>query len=185
MSFSLRPLRARSWVNQVAWLTAIPLTTPPISARLGRRRYDSAAKGDDQSGGEARLLSQRSGSTEALTPDAESRLNIDYRLDGRFDHWLLDEFQDTNHLQWQIIENLIDEVMQDASGERSYFQVGDVPGRNEPGTGEINWRNVFGAIRELGFEGIVGMEHGLSEPGREGLLKCFEEYARADAARSG
>ena len=23
------------------------------------------------------------------------------------------------------------------------FQVGDVPGRKEPGTGEVNWRNVF------------------------------------------
>jgi hydroxypyruvate isomerase len=62
-----------------------------------------------------------------------------------------------------------------------YFQVGDVPGRNEPGTGEINWRNVFGAIHELGYEGILGMEHGLSVPGRAGLMKCFEEYAKADA----
>lgn len=62
-----------------------------------------------------------------------------------------------------------------------YFQVGDVPGRKEPGTGEVNWRNVFGAIHELGYEGLLGMEHGLSVPGRAGLLKCFEEYAKADA----
>ena len=62
-----------------------------------------------------------------------------------------------------------------------YFQVGDVPGRKEPGTGEVNWRNVFQAIHALGFKGILGMEHGLSVPGREGLLKCFEEYRRADA----
>ena len=62
-----------------------------------------------------------------------------------------------------------------------YFQVGDVPGRNEPGTGEINWRNVFKAIHELGYQGIVGMEHGLSIAGKPGLMKCFEEYARADA----
>jgi hydroxypyruvate isomerase len=61
-----------------------------------------------------------------------------------------------------------------------YFQVGDVPGRNEPGTGEINWRNVFKAIHEKGYRGILGMEHGLSVKGREGLLKCFEEYRKAD-----
>ena len=62
-----------------------------------------------------------------------------------------------------------------------YFQVGDVPGRNEPGTGEVNWRNVFKAIYELGYRGIVGMEHGLSVPGKKGLMKCFEEYRKADA----
>lgn len=54
------------------------------------------------------------------------KLYIDYRLDSRFDHWLLDEFQDTNFLQWKVIENLIDEVMQDVSGERSFFYVGDI-----------------------------------------------------------
>lgn len=59
-------------------------------------------------------------------PDELERLRIDYRLDGRFDHWLLDEFQDTSHLQWSIIEPLIDEVVQDVSQHRSLFQVGDV-----------------------------------------------------------
>ena len=62
-----------------------------------------------------------------------------------------------------------------------YFQVGDVPGRREPGTGEVNWRNVFKAIHELGFKGILGMEHGLSVAGMPGLLKCFDEYRKADA----
>lgn len=62
-----------------------------------------------------------------------------------------------------------------------YFQAGDVPGRQEPGTGEINWKNVFKAIHDLGYRGIVGMEHGLSRPGKAGLLKCFEEYRKADA----
>ena len=28
--------------------------------------------------------------------------------------------------------------------------------------------------------GLLGMEHGLSQPGREGLEKCFEEYRKAD-----
>lgn len=59
-------------------------------------------------------------------PGDEDRLQIDYRLDARYDHWLLDEFQDTNILQWRVISNLIDEVVQDNSGTRSLFQVGDI-----------------------------------------------------------
>ncbi len=61
-----------------------------------------------------------------------------------------------------------------------YFQVGDVPGRKEPGTGEVNWTNVFKAIYDTGYRGILGMEHGLSVSGEQGLLKCFAEYRRAD-----
>ncbi len=59
-------------------------------------------------------------------PGDEDRLQIDYRLDAGYDHWLLDEFQDTNILQWRVISNLIDEVVQDNSGTRSLFQVGDI-----------------------------------------------------------
>jgi len=59
-------------------------------------------------------------------PGEDDRLQIDYRLDARYDHWLLDEFQDTNILQWRVISNLIDEVVQDNSGTRSLFQVGDI-----------------------------------------------------------
>jgi len=60
------------------------------------------------------------------SPSAEGRLYIDYRLDCRLDHWLLDEFQDTSDLQWDVLRNLADEILQDNSGERSLFYVGDV-----------------------------------------------------------
>lgn len=62
-----------------------------------------------------------------------------------------------------------------------YFQAGDVPGRKEPYTGEINFQSVFKAIYQLGYKGIVGMEHSLSVPGMDGLKKCFEAYRRADS----
>ena len=39
-----------------------------------------------------------------------------------------------------------------------HFHVADNPGRHEPGTGEINYTNVFAAIRKTGFDGFVGME---------------------------
>jgi len=58
--------------------------------------------------------------------DAASRLYIDYRLDSHLNHWLLDEFQDTSDLQWDVLANLVDEVVQDDTGRRSFFYVGDV-----------------------------------------------------------
>lgn len=51
--------------------------------------------------------------------------SVGYRLDSRFEHWLLDEFQDTSRSQWKILHSLIDEAVQDQSGKRSLFYVGD------------------------------------------------------------
>lgn len=56
----------------------------------------------------------------------EARLRrelIDYRLDGRYDHWLLDEFQDTSRAEWHALEPLVDEAVSDSGG--SLFIVGD------------------------------------------------------------
>ena len=66
------------------------------------------------------------GSLLSRMPDHEARLYIDYRLDCKLDHWLLDEFQDTSDLQWEVLRNLADEILQDGSGQRSFFYVGDV-----------------------------------------------------------
>ncbi|MBT5901402.1 MAG: UvrD-helicase domain-containing protein [Opitutaceae bacterium] len=57
---------------------------------------------------------------------AQRRMLMDWRLDARFDHWLLDEFQDTSREQWRILHNLVDEAVQDPEGGRSFFYVGDV-----------------------------------------------------------
>lgn len=64
--------------------------------------------------------------------------------------------------------------------EIAYFQSGDNPGRNEPGTGEINYRNVFRHIHQKGFTGVIGMEHGKSRGGKEGELALVESYRAAD-----
>ncbi len=64
--------------------------------------------------------------TGQSSDDGIARMDVDYRLDASFDHWLIDEFQDTSRLQWKVISNLIDEVVQDSEGRRSFFYVGDV-----------------------------------------------------------
>ncbi|GAB3006422.1 hypothetical protein GCM10027051_02120 [Niabella terrae] len=65
--------------------------------------------------------------------------------------------------------------------EIPYIQVGDNPGRKEPGTGEINYRNVFKFLHEKGYKGVVGMEHGLSETGKAGEEKLIRAYRDADS----
>ncbi|WP_020532204.1 hydroxypyruvate isomerase family protein [Flexithrix dorotheae] len=62
--------------------------------------------------------------------------------------------------------------------EIAYFQIGDNPGRKEPTTGEINYKNIFKFIHEKGYEGIMGMEHGNFHKGKEGeelLIKAYKE----------
>jgi ATP-dependent helicase/nuclease subunit A len=61
-----------------------------------------------------------------FSAEIDARPLIDFRLDAQFDHWLLDEFQDTSFGQWSVLKNLIDEAVQDPAGERSFFCVGDV-----------------------------------------------------------
>lgn len=64
--------------------------------------------------------------------------------------------------------------------EIAYFQVGDNPGRKEPGTGEINYRNLFKFIYDKGYRGVVGMEHGNAKEGREGELMLIKAYREVD-----
>ena len=64
--------------------------------------------------------------------------------------------------------------------EIAYFQIGDNPGRKEPNTGEINYKNIFKYIYNRGFEGILGMEHGNSKKGRDGEIAVIEAYKKVD-----
>ena len=64
--------------------------------------------------------------------------------------------------------------------EVAYFQIGDNPGRNEPTTGEINYRNVCRHLHAKGYRGILGMEHGNSRPEREGEQAVIAAYRAVD-----
>ncbi len=68
--------------------------------------------------------------------------------------------------------------------EIAYFQIGDEPGRKEPTTGEMNYKNLFKHISEKAKankqEFILGMEHGNFFKGKEGELKLIEAYKETD-----
>jgi hydroxypyruvate isomerase len=65
--------------------------------------------------------------------------------------------------------------------EIGYFQIGDNPGRNEPTTGEMNYKNIFKHIYNKGYRGIMGMEHGNSIKGKEGELALIKAYRESDS----
>ena len=81
----------------------------------------------------------------------------------------------------QITEGNIIPNIDLAWEEVAYFQVGDNPGRKEPTTGEMNYRNIFRRIYNKGFKGVVGMEHGVKdEQTKEGEMACIQAYVWSD-----
>ena len=85
----------------------------------------------------------------------------------------------------QITEGNLIPNIERCWNEIDYFQSGDNPGRKEPGTGEINYRNVFAYIYERsqreGRDFVIGMEHGNSKPGKEGERAVIQAYREVDA----
>ena len=85
---------------------------------------------------------------------------------------------DMYHMQrneGDLIENI-----NRAWDEIEYFQIGDNPGRKEPTTGEMNYKNIFKHIYQKGYRGILGMEHGTSLPGKEGEMRLIQAYRECD-----
>jgi hydroxypyruvate isomerase len=64
---------------------------------------------------------------------------------------------DIYHEQVQI-GNVI-RTIQQARAHTAVFHVADNPGRNDPGTGEMNYSNIYKAIRATGYSGYVTMEY--------------------------
>ena len=81
----------------------------------------------------------------------------------------------------QIQEGNLIPNIDDSWDEIAYFQIGDNPGRKEPTTGEINYKNVFKFIHEKGYDGILGMEHGNSIKGIEGEKALVDSYLKVDS----
>ncbi len=80
----------------------------------------------------------------------------------------------------QITEgNLIPNIDM-AWSEIGSFHIGDNPGRKEPTTGEINYKNIFKHLYNKGYKGVLCMEHGRSKRGKEGEKAVIEAYRACD-----
>jgi hydroxypyruvate isomerase len=78
----------------------------------------------------------------------------------------------------QIMDGNLIETIGKNIASIGHFHVGDVPGRHEPGTGEINSTNVFRAIRETGFRDFVAMEY---TPSKDPMTTLAEVRAMASS----
>ena len=70
----------------------------------------------------------------------------------------------------QVMEGNLTKTVLDNLGRIGHIQLADNPGRHEPGTGEINFTNLFRFIDEAGYEGWIGCEYkpaGVTEDGLE------------------
>ncbi|MCY3998223.1 MAG: TIM barrel protein [Flavobacteriaceae bacterium] len=80
----------------------------------------------------------------------------------------------------QIQEGNLIHNMNISWDEIGYFQIGDNPGRKEPTTGEINYKNVFKFIHSKNYQGILGMEHGNATEGLDGEKALIKAYQTVD-----
>ena len=80
----------------------------------------------------------------------------------------------------QIQEGNLLPTLDYAWDEIAYIQMGDTPGRNEPTSGEINFKNVLQHVHDKGYRGFVGLEHGTSIEGKEGELVTLQAYRSVD-----
>lgn len=80
----------------------------------------------------------------------------------------------------QITEGNLIPNIESCWNEIAAFHIGDNPGRKEPGTGEINFSNIFKLISSKGYDDTLCMEHGRSIKGKEGELALIEAYRKVD-----
>jgi len=79
----------------------------------------------------------------------------------------------------QVQEGNVIRTLSEAADIVAVFHVADNPGRNDPGTGEMNYQNIYKAIQKTGYSGYVAMEYlPLGDP-VESLTKALNEFRTA------
>ena len=81
----------------------------------------------------------------------------------------------------QIMEGDLARTIEANLGRIAHIQIADNPGRNEPGTGEINFSYLFEHIDRIGYAGWIGAEY-RPKAGTEAGLGWFREYAGKGSA---
>lgn len=88
---------------------------------------------------------------------------------------LVDDLYHQQVTEGNLIPNL--EACWDYIGS---IHIGDNPGRNEPTTGEINYKFILQYLHNRKYNEIISLEHGQSKPGKEGELAIVKAYREVD-----
>ena len=67
-------------------------------------------------------------------------------------------------------------TLTEAAPHVAVFHVADSPGRHEPGTGELNWPNIYKAIQKSGYSGYLTMEYIPTGEQVSSLVKALNEF---------
>ncbi len=123
----------------------------------------------------------------SLTPDSITLLLE--TLNSKIDHpgYYLDDIntavkivREINHPQLKILADLyhlgvmgydLNQIINKYHSEIGYFHIADIPGRHEPGTGNINWKEILELLKTKGYKGFVGFEYSPAYGSDKSLVK--------------
>lgn len=77
----------------------------------------------------------------------------------------------------QITEGDVTRRLTDAVDDLTYVHIADNPGRNEPGTGELNYETILSALADAGYDGHVGCEFSPVGDDSEAVERCRDLLA--------
>ena len=64
---------------------------------------------------------------------------------------------DTYHVK--LMEGKLNGLIKQHGGDIGHIQIGDVPGRHQPGTGRINFLSLFEELDRIDYSGYIGLEY--------------------------
>ncbi len=79
-----------------------------------------------------------------------------------------------------ITGNDVPELLRRSRDVLGSVQLADAPSRQEPGSGELDFRRLFDVLDAIGYQGLFGMEHGKRLSGREGERAVIDAYVALD-----
>ena len=155
------PVRPVEVVTGEMWLAAV--RTLSRIAELGRDARRDVRAGEPQHRGRPPRHAVRAGRRHAGAGRAVDSPHLKMNLD-------------LYHAQ--IGEGNLVELIRRAAPHVGEVQVADVPGRCEPGTGEVRWPFVARALADAGYDGVVAMEAFAIDPAVEGSDRALERLPR-------
>ena len=100
-----------------------------------------------------------------------NRSHIGFELVREVDSPHIKVLYDIYHMQ--VMEGNVIETLTGNLDVIQHVHVADVPGRHQPGTGELNFGNIFRALREASYDKYVGFELDPTVPSEEAMADCL------------